>query len=138
MALGDHIYVRRGVYTHHGIDAGDGTVIHFAGKPGFGMHDAAVTRSSLPDFLQGGALHVRSYAGAHSPEEIVMRAASRLGETGYDLFRNNCEHFATWCCTGRGASGQVRTDVTASVVTVAAVGVLAGTVWLRHASSEHP
>ena len=34
MAKGDHIYVERlaGVYAHHGIDTGDGWVIHYTGK----------------------------------------------------------------------------------------------------------
>ena len=32
---------------------------------------------------------------------------SRLGEQNYNLLFNNCEHFATWCKTGRHSSGQV-------------------------------
>ena len=31
----------------------------------------------------------------------------RLGEQDYNLLFNNCEHFATWCKTGRHRSGQV-------------------------------
>jgi hypothetical protein len=34
MAKADHVYVRRTGYTHHGIDMGDGTVIHCMGAPG--------------------------------------------------------------------------------------------------------
>ncbi len=34
MARGDHIRVYRTLYWHHGIDAGDGTVIHLSGEPG--------------------------------------------------------------------------------------------------------
>ena len=30
--LGDHIYVRRLVYSRHGIYAGDGNVIHYTGE----------------------------------------------------------------------------------------------------------
>ena len=30
-----------------------------------------------------------------------------LGEQNYNLLFNNCEHFATWCKTGRHRSGQV-------------------------------
>ncbi len=59
MARGDHVYVRRGFYTHHGIDAGDGTVIHFAGEPGLTMQTATVTRSPVEEFLAGGVLRVR-------------------------------------------------------------------------------
>jgi hypothetical protein len=39
---------------------------------------------------------------------VIQRAKSRLGETKYDLFFNNCEHFATWCKTGLHDSEQVR------------------------------
>lgn len=48
--------------------------------------------------------------------EIVQRAiaeadADKAGgqsQFKYNLFRNNCEHFATWCVTGRKLSLQVR------------------------------
>ena len=32
---------------------------------------------------------------------------SRIGEQRYNLLYNNCEHFATWCKTGRHRSEQV-------------------------------
>lgn len=41
-----------------------------------------------------------------SPEETVMRARSKLGERGYNLLLNNCEHFALWCKTGIAQSAQ--------------------------------
>ena len=31
-----------------------------------------------------------------------------MDATGYDLFGNNCEHFAYWCKTGLKRSRQVR------------------------------
>ena len=40
-------------------------------------------------------------------KSVITRAISRLGESGYDLFENNCEHFAHWCKTGKTVSGQV-------------------------------
>ena len=43
----------------------------------------------------------------YSPEETVARARSRLGETSYNFFTNNCEHFAIWCKTGVSESLQV-------------------------------
>ena len=48
-----------------------------------------------------------------SPEETVKRAKSRLGEKAYNLTKNNCEHFALWCKTGRSFSRQV--DVVLSI-----------------------
>jgi hypothetical protein len=43
----------------------------------------------------------------YSPQEIVLRARSRLGENEYHVLRNNCEHFCNWCISGRSRSTQV-------------------------------
>lgn len=138
MARGDHIYVSRGAYTHHGIDAGNETVVHFSGEPGE-KRDAAVTRTSLQDFLRGGSLKIRPYGRRDDADTCVQRAESRLGSTSYHLVTNNCEHFAVWCCTGKSASQQVRgvgsatahgavagTDAAATTGVVAGLGTVAG------------
>lgn len=44
-----------------------------------------------------------------SPDAVITRAESRLGESGFSLGFNNCEHFATWCKTGISNSKQVET-----------------------------
>jgi hypothetical protein len=106
MARGDHIYVRRGRrYSHHGVDCGDGSVIHYVGPRG---SERYVARTPLEVFTAGSDVQVRPYAKRLSAEETVLNAESRLGSVGYRLVRNNCEHFAAWCCTGRAASSQVR------------------------------
>ncbi len=46
---------------------------------------------------------------SYGADVIVERAASMIGRSGYDLFSNNCEHFATWCVTGEHSSAQVET-----------------------------
>src|SRR5690242_12391006 len=107
MERGDHIYVSRGIYTHHGIDAGDGTVIHFTGEPRE-KRDATIARSSMGEFLLGAECKVRRYGKRDDVETTMARAESQLGATDYHVVVNNCEHFATWCCTGRKASEQVR------------------------------
>lgn len=43
----------------------------------------------------------------YSGEETVRRARSKIGEGGYNLAMNNCEHFAVWCKTGIKDSSQV-------------------------------
>lgn len=140
MSRADHIYVRRrGGYTHHGIDAGDGTVIHFTGEPGQQKINACIARTPLDDFLDGGELKVRRYGKRDDADATMARAESAVGDSGYHLVVNNCEHFATWCCTGRKASEQVRgvgsltahgavatSTVGASSAVVGAVGVTAG------------
>lgn len=44
----------------------------------------------------------------YSPEETIERARERLGEAKYNLFFNNCEHFAIWCKTGISESNQIQ------------------------------
>ncbi len=43
----------------------------------------------------------------YSPDETIARARSKLGQGGYNLALNNCEHFAVWCKTGVKTSSQV-------------------------------
>lgn len=108
MARGDQIYTLRefwnlhGFYEHHGIDCGDGSVIHYR-KP-----SETVERTSLAVFAGDRRLHVRPYRTSFIPEAVVARAESRLGEQRYNLLFNNCEHFATWCKTGISQSQQVQ------------------------------
>lgn len=42
----------------------------------------------------------------YSPDEIVDRARSRIGEGSYKLFSHNCEHVAVWCVSGEEQSFQ--------------------------------
>jgi hypothetical protein len=119
MARGDHIYARRGRrYSHHGIDCGDGTVIHYAGPRGTVRR---IARTAMPEFASGSIVQVRTYRSRLAAELTVRNAESRLGEPGYHLLRNNCEHFAAWCCTGRAASTQVRRWSVATQGTLASV-----------------
>jgi hypothetical protein len=103
---GAHIFVERSAYSHHGIDCGDGTVIDFAGRDG-AKNTAFVRRVTLAEFAQGAPVRTRCYRACHNPEIVVARATSMIGRSGYDLFSNNCEHFATWCVTGEHSSAQV-------------------------------
>lgn len=133
MAKGDHIYVTRPLgYTHHGIDCGDGTVIHFTGEPGNTSKAAAsIARSMLADFALDSIVHVRDYKEKDEPQVVISRAESKLGSTDYHLVTNNCEHFATWCCTGRTASQQVRmvsSLTTSGAATATSLGTTAGVV----------
>jgi hypothetical protein len=106
MSRGEHLFVRRKGYSHHGVDVGGDEVIHFTGEPG-SKAGAMIRRSSLQDFAAGGVVVVRRYQECLSPDDVVERAESKLGESGYNLFNNNCEHFARWCLTDRHSSGQV-------------------------------
>jgi len=107
MKRGDHIFVKRLGYTHHGIDCGDGSVIHYTGELGQ-KANATIHQTSKDDFLKGAEEAVRDYGQCDSPNIVIERATSRLGEPRYHLVFNNCEHFATWCKTGKHQSEQVR------------------------------
>ncbi len=99
MARGDQIYAIREImgipYEHHGIDCGDNTVIHYS-KSG----EATIARTSRASFARGSRIYTKSQPTAFIPDIVIDRAESRLGERQYDLFFNNCEHFANWCKTG--------------------------------------
>lgn len=129
MAKGDHIQVRRmgGLYYHHGIDMGDGTVIHFSGEP-LNRKTAKVARVTETDFLSGQAKEVIEYPSGESvlpPEETVQLAEGLLDTEGYHLFYNNCEHFASYCKTGKKRSRQVQSlRKTATVVAGTATAVV--------------
>lgn len=81
----------------------------------------------MDNFLQGGELKVREYGRRDDAETTVARAESKLGEPGYNLVGNNCEHFATWCCTGRATSWQVRGAGSLTVEGAVAGTTVAGT-----------
>ena len=102
MAAADHLQVPRqhGLFNHHGIDLGDGTVAHY-------LEGREILRSSTDDFSQGQPLTVIAHADASPTRVTLQRAMSRIGEQNYNLLFNNCEHFATWCKTGRHRSGQI-------------------------------
>jgi hypothetical protein len=115
MARGDRLRIERHfagstvTYMHHGIDVGDGTVVHarphdFA-RP---LEGGSVVRTSLAEFAGGGEVLVtHEPAASFSADEIVARALSHVGREGYCPVVDNCEHFATWCATGERSSRQV-------------------------------
>lgn len=109
MARGDQIFVMRplmgmdGVYEHHGIDCGDGSVIHYSKAPA----EPTVCRTSWKDFSWLQPVSVKHYSASFIPDVVIERAESRLGEQQYSLLTNNCEHFATWCKVGKSVSRQI-------------------------------
>ncbi|WP_180734365.1 lecithin retinol acyltransferase family protein [Paraburkholderia sp. PGU19] len=107
-AVGAHLVSEREGYTHHGIYAGNGLVIHYGG-----FHRSTMRRpveyASLNDFSAGRDIHVASESDVvYTGIDALRRAKSRLGEDRYQLFTNNCEHFSTWCVRGVARSEQVR------------------------------
>ena len=115
MARGDRLEVEQRIagstvtYMHHGIDVGDGSVVHarpddFRNPFGGGR----VVRTSWDEFTAGRQVRVTTDPpAAFPPAEVVARALAHVGRAGYSPLVDNCEHFATWCATGSRTSRQV-------------------------------
>jgi hypothetical protein len=142
LAAADHLQVPRqhGLFNHHGIDLGDGTVAHY-------LEGREILRSPKGDFSRGLEMTVVEYpAGDCSPPGVtVRRAMGRLGEQNYNLLFNNCEHFAHWCKTGRHRSNQVEDWLHTGSLGALAIGqfipaaVLTGArILLRHGITVEP
>jgi hypothetical protein len=127
MARGDHLKVNRFGYTHHAIDCGDGTVIHFAGEDKEKAYPT-VRRTRYEEFARGGRVTIVRHRAALDPEEAAARAELRLGDGRYHLIFNNCEHFASWCATGARRSRQAHRglQVASGVLLTASVLAAAG------------
>ena len=111
---GDHICRKDGIYWHHGIYCGDITlkdriyhnvVIHYTSKNNCGQ----IRGLSYEKFAKNQDVYYVDHSNDHCfvPETVIHRAVNRLGEVDYNLFWNNCEHFANWCKIGKKVSHQV-------------------------------
>ena len=97
---GDHVKVSLGVYEHHGIYSGEGTVIE--------RTQDGIREVPLDDFSEGHYIEVVSHNDRKGKRKsVVKRARSHIGEGGYNLVFNNCEHFANEMVSGHSTSGQV-------------------------------
>lgn len=94
-------------YTHHGIYAGRGRVIHYSGFAHL-FKKRPIEITSIETFSHGKQIHLQHY---ESPKfqgrKVVRRMRSRMHENNYHLIINNCEHLCTWAITGVESSPQV-------------------------------
>ncbi len=123
---GDHIYVkRRGLlYSHHGIYVGNGKVVHYTGAEKE-KKDPLVINTTIEGFLKGGRLRRHDYRKRLSYSETLTLIKKHISENSYSLPFNNCEHFATYCATGKKKSRQVHRAVGALAgVTLALTGAI--------------
>ena len=112
--IGAHIRVQIQSIYHHGIYIGYDEVFQFGLlsdmlKP---KEEVWVLVSSIEEFLQGGFLEVRVFDRKerkikNDDLKIVEIAKSKLGEDGYDIVHNNCEHFANFCIFNKKESKQI-------------------------------
>jgi lecithin:retinol acyltransferase len=114
-ALGSHVVTSRRFYLHHGIYAGGGCFIHYAGFTS-GLHRGPVEEVSIERFSGGRAVWIRSDGPPRVDGlEVVQRARSRLGENSYKLLSNNCIHFCKWCLNGEKRSPETATGYLTAV-----------------------
>jgi hypothetical protein len=107
LPVGAHLMTRRTGYIHHGIYAGNGQVVHYAGWSR-ALRRGPVQQVSLVEFARGREFWIaRRCDILYTGDDVVLRARSRLGEDRYRLTTNNCEHFCAWCITGESRSDQV-------------------------------
>ena len=102
-------------YHHYGIYVDENTVIQFGladdvGKPADSIR---VLESDIYAFLQGGEVEVgvpdaQERKTIRPPKQIVEQARARLGEGGYDILHNNCEHFVNLCAFGEPRSSFIQ------------------------------
>lgn len=112
---GDHIVVvdKKGTElpSHHGIFIGHGEgIIHVAGR----VPNLTVRKTDFYVFIKNAVgdkneLWRVIYENCSPPEEVINRAKQSLENSfgSYSIFKNNCEHFATYCKTGIAISLQI-------------------------------
>lgn len=107
---GDMIRISFGNFYHYGIFVSEDEVIQFGLPPVEGLFNRSLDQISvcvtdIDTFSAGKIVEVASVLKGEKPKRLppaktVSRARSRIGETGYDILHNNCEHFARYCYLG--------------------------------------
>lgn len=109
--FGDIIRVKVKFYHHYGIFVDPERVVQF-GLPdntGLDPETIEVIVTDIYTFLNGGDLETavldrKEERARKSPDETVQYALSRVGERGYNILHNNCEHFVNECVFGTAKS----------------------------------
>ena len=109
------IRIKCGDIYHYGVFVSVGEVIEFGAPPArrenISEGEVRVRSVTLSAFLGGLSLEVALFSPAEralmpAAEEAISVARGRIGEGGYNIIHNTCQHFATECVTGRRQSEQ--------------------------------
>ena len=112
---GDMVRVRVGSIWHYGVFVSEDEVIEFGpppvGEEALNNKEKYVIAASIEDFAAGGIVERAVLTREEQrkripPRKTVELARARIGEGGYDLIHNNCEHFAYRCVFGIELSTQ--------------------------------
>lgn len=111
--VGDVVRVNMGSYYHYGVCTADDRIVQF-GLPILNPNekDVEVCATDINTFLCGRfaevmVLNKKEEKQKNDVKTIVEKAENSIGEKGYNLLHNNCEHFANRCVFNVGKSNQV-------------------------------
>lgn len=111
---GDMIRVELNGIFHYGIYVSDEEVIQFGYPPVLREKDkdhivvvsTSIDVFSCGNFVEVGVPDKKEKKEAFPKEKIIENARKRIGEEGYNILHNNCEHFAYECYFGKKYSSQ--------------------------------
>lgn len=112
---GDIIRVKLGSVYHYGIFVSEDEVIAFGLPPTAEnlkhQQDIKVLATDIDVFscgnmVEAAQLTLKEKLRRHNPDKTVSAARARIGEGGYNLIHNNCEHFVNEIVFGEKISEQ--------------------------------
>ncbi len=115
-ARGDMVRIAIGSIFHYGIFVSEEEVIQFGYPPVGGIlnqpENVTVVSSDIHffcgnAFLEVGVPDKKEKKKVRKADDIVAAARARMGEGGYSIIHNNCEHFVYECVFGEKRSSQV-------------------------------
>ncbi|KAL4228365.1 Kelch-like protein 6 [Mactra antiquata] len=154
---GDNIEIDRGMYSHWAVYKGEGKVIHMTGADDDGINGNVNSASvfticgkrfkkafvKVDDFwdVVGDSKAYKNNGKDRkfspcSVDEILDRALSMVGEVGYNVLWQNCEHFASYCRYGVSKSSQADTFFTWAAVASLIAGLGAIVIGSSRSSSR--
>lgn len=113
--VGDIVRVKQGAIYHYGIFNNENEIVQFGLNPALKQNqkdtDVEVCLSNVDNFLCGdfievGVVEKKDGKPVRKAKAVVEYAKSRLGEKGYNILYNNCEHFAYDCVFGKKRCSQ--------------------------------
>lgn len=106
------------MYQHHGIYVGRRSVIHYSGWSSGIFKKGPIEKVSIDKFIgDWEKIGIVEYEIEHNRDEIIQRAYEAMEQDlPYNLFEQNCEHFATYCVTGNWHSKQIHNIIWSGLI----------------------
>ncbi len=113
---GDMVRVKvNSLMDHYGVFVSDSEIIQFGKNPslrlGVSESEVFVCATDINEFRDGGYPEFADLSFSEKMKrfktaKIIENARNRIGEGGYNILYNNCEHFAYECIFGKKYSSQ--------------------------------